>query len=292
MIKYLKIRTYTVLAVTICLLISSVVLAKKADRINEQTAISSAAVYASLRVVSAALSTAQEAEVQVGLVVASGGVKPLKLLEPIEDTINRVASVVFWIAVASGVLSVGLWPLTYLGMTILFISLSYIAVFPSVALRSVLTRQFTSIGILLAIVVPFVFVIAPSVADLVTKSKWNEAMAVLNSASEHAGEFVDSQKGGIESDAADESFGGFLSGIKSGGVWARDVVVGGVSATKDFADTAWFYLQRADELAGALITIVAIFLLKTVIMPAVALAMFYGLFRHGIDERMLYRIRK
>jgi hypothetical protein len=51
-------------------------------------------------------------------------------------------------------------------------------------------------------------------------------------------------------------------------------------------------LQRADELAGALITIVAIFLLKTVIMPAVALAMFYGLFRHGIDERMLYRIRK
>lgn len=287
----LEVRAFGIFAIAISLLVASFALADRAGRINEQTALRSASVYASLRVVSAALSTAQEAEVQVGFVVASGGVKPLKVLEPIDDTINRVATVVFWVAVVSGVLAIGLWPLMCVGMALLVLGLTSFALFPSMASRSALISQAVSLGLLLAVVVPFAFVVAPWAAEVATKTKWSEAMAVLESASQRAGDFVGSQTGELESGLAEDSARGFFSGVKDGSTWVRDSVVGSVSATKHFADTAWFYMQKADELAAALVAIVAIFLLKTIAMPALALAVCFGLLRRGLDDQILSRLR-
>src|SRR6056297_3231704 len=63
----------------------------------EEIAASSAGVYISLRAINAVLSTAQEIEVGAS-VGGQASFQPLKALEPIDDTVERVADVVFFIA--------------------------------------------------------------------------------------------------------------------------------------------------------------------------------------------------
>ena len=98
-----------VLALVGMLAYSANPLTQRAQAFAEQTATASAATYLSLRVVNAFLSTAQEIELG-GTLVVSGTTQPLKWLEPVDDTIERIAGVVFGVMVATGVLAVALGP--------------------------------------------------------------------------------------------------------------------------------------------------------------------------------------
>lgn len=71
-------------------------------------ATTSAATYVTLRTLNAVLSTVQEAAFTGSVVVAEATVQPLKALEPIDDTVERISDVVFAIMLAAGVLSVAM----------------------------------------------------------------------------------------------------------------------------------------------------------------------------------------
>ena len=82
-----------------------------------EIAAATAGVYVSLRVINAALSAAQEVEVGAS-VGAQVGVQPLKVLEPVDDTVERVADVVFAVAAGAALVNVGLSPVAGLGLVV------------------------------------------------------------------------------------------------------------------------------------------------------------------------------
>lgn len=93
-------------------------LSKSAARYAGGVATASAGTYVTLRTLNAFLSTAQEIEVG-GAFVVSGTAQPLKVLEPIDDTVERIASVVFALMVVSGVLSVAMGPVSAVGLAMM-----------------------------------------------------------------------------------------------------------------------------------------------------------------------------
>jgi long-subunit fatty acid transport protein len=97
-----------------------------AERVNRDVALASTAVYVSLRAINAALSVAQEIELGGSLGV-SASAQPMKVLEPVDDTVERVAAVVFGVAVLSGLLSVALAPVATLGAGLALVGLAGLA---------------------------------------------------------------------------------------------------------------------------------------------------------------------
>lgn len=76
-------------------------------------------VYASLRVINAALSAAQEININASAVVAGANLQPFKVLEPVDDMVERVADIIFAAAVGAMVATVGLEPVATLGALLL-----------------------------------------------------------------------------------------------------------------------------------------------------------------------------
>ena len=95
-----------------------------------QTAAATLVVYAGLRTLNAFLSTAQEVEVGGSLVV-SGSVQPLKSLEPIDDTVERVSAVVLAISVFAGVAGLGFAPLAVVGFALALVGAPLFALIAS-----------------------------------------------------------------------------------------------------------------------------------------------------------------
>ncbi len=72
----------------------------------QKIAISSATTYMSLRLINAAISFAEEVEVGGSVVAVSGSAHPFKVLEPIDDAVERLSSAIFAVGVVTGVLTV------------------------------------------------------------------------------------------------------------------------------------------------------------------------------------------
>src|SRR6056297_2637768 len=137
-----------------------------------QTAAATLVVYAGLRTLNAFLSTAQEVEVGGSLVV-SGSVQPLKSLEPIDDTVERVAAVVLAISVFAGVAALGFAPLAVIGFALMLAAVAVWTRAPPLA------RRLMSSGLLVALVLPLGFLASGLVGDGMTRSVWAENEAVL-----------------------------------------------------------------------------------------------------------------
>ena len=84
---------FCVLALTAALLRDNPVVSA-AQGYAADVATTAAASYVTLRTLNAFLSTAQEIEVGLSF-IASGSARPLKVLEPIDDTVERIAGLVF-----------------------------------------------------------------------------------------------------------------------------------------------------------------------------------------------------
>lgn len=89
-------------------------IARGAEGYAASIATVSAATYVTLRTLNAILSTAQEVEVGASVGV-SGSLQPGKILEPVDDTIERIASAVFTLMLVSGVLAVAMGPIGAIG---------------------------------------------------------------------------------------------------------------------------------------------------------------------------------
>jgi hypothetical protein len=95
---------------------------KGAKDYSQEIAKSSAATYLSLRLINAAISFAEEVEVGGSIIAVSGSAHPFKVLEPIDDAVERLSAAIFLVGTVSGIMTVVLPVLG--GVTLIIIGTS------------------------------------------------------------------------------------------------------------------------------------------------------------------------
>ena len=238
-----------------------------AERVNGQLAVAAGASYVSLRVINAALSVVQEVEVGGSLGVTANA-QPLKWLEPVDDTVERVSALIFAVAVLAGVLSLSLGPVATVGLLVLGIGLlghcGCDAVWrgrrPPRALRRGIDGT-VRLGLVLALLLPGAFALGASAGEVLTRADWAAANGRIEQVAEEA-------RALIEPSAAEQDGRGWLSR-------QRELVEG-------YAGAAGTFWARADELLNASLTITGIFLLRMIVLPAVLLLGVLAILRRGV----------
>lgn len=253
-----------------------------AERVARDAAVASLGVYVALRSVNAALSFAQEIEVG-GSVGISANAQPLKFLEPIDDTVERVADAIFWVALFAGVLAIGVGPISGLGFLLLAAGLAIHAVREPIerragAISRPLCRAGTAsnlTGVLLAVLLPLSLMLGGLFGEHVTRSARDTAMAQLTVVSDEAQLLLGVPDEALETgEVVAPEPGSFLDRIQDSLGSAGSGVSDAVSQTNAYLEAAGFFVSHADELLESSLTLIAIFLLRTLVLPlALAVAM-------------------
>lgn len=221
-------------------------------------AAASAGLYITLRTLNAVLSTAQELEVGGGVVV-EGYAKPLKVLEPIDDTVERIAGVVFFVMVSTGVIALAIGPVSAVGFGLIGLAaLMGLLARSSGRPGASLVQPVGLHGVMLAVALPLSFLVASLLADWMTASVWEEHNAILTEISAEVG------VGGL----APESEAGILDR------W-RDVL----ETVEHYATLAATIYRHADDLIASFIAILAVVLIKILVLPLIILGAFLVLGR-------------
>ncbi|MCT8161201.1 hypothetical protein [Pseudoruegeria sp. SHC-113] len=227
-------------------------LTQQAESYASGVAGASAGIYVSLRTLNAFLSTAQEVEVGGSLVVSGSG-QPLRWLEPIDDTVERIAGMVFLVMVATGVISVAVGPIGAVGWGLVGLALA------GEALRrlagraspaSVVERTLLRYGLLLAVALPLAYLLAGLMADWMTADVWAEHSAVV---AQITARVPDAQPG---TEAAE----GWLKSLRDAG-----------DALDRYQQLAEGVYENADVLIRSYLMIFSVFLFKLLILPALIL---------------------
>ncbi|MDF1729396.1 MAG: hypothetical protein P1U53_16770 [Sulfitobacter sp.] len=205
-------------------------LTRTAQSYAADMAAKSAATYVTLRTLNAVLSTAQELEVGVSF-IASGTAQPLKVLEPVDDTVERIAGLVFGVMVATGVLAVALGPVSALGLALLALALLLAAFFP----ERRMARPLGWYGLFFGLALPVSLALATPLAESLTQATYARNLVVVNE--------ITRQVGGNEE------------------IVAREL---GINDYRKIAGNVW---NRADELIGAMVAIVGVYVFRLFILP-------------------------
>ena len=212
-------------------------LTDRAQGYAQSIAINASATYITLRTLNAFLSAAQEIEVGVSL-VGQGSAQPLKTLEPIDDTVERIAGVVFWVMLAAGTLAVALGPVSTIGLVLLALAA---VVWAGVAATGRphplggVPRQLAVYGGFLGLALPLTFAVADPLADGLTDATWAAQTAIVQD--------ITATVDGLPVE----------EGIREK-----------ISRYQTLADNLW---TRADELIASLLTLLAVFIFKVVVLP-------------------------
>ncbi|MBS0125275.1 hypothetical protein [Thetidibacter halocola] len=216
-------------------------------------ATASGGVYVTLRSLNAVLSTAQEIEVG-GSFVVQGTAQPLKVLEPIDDTVERIAGVVFSVMVATGLISVAMGPASAVGFAMVGVAaLLRLGAGMTGGAGGSLVRPLGVYGLFLAAALPLSFLVAALLADRMTAGVWAEHSAVLAEITASVAPEIDTAGSGgwraVMEDA--ERYGTLASNLYG----------------------------RADDLVASLVAILAVFLFKVLVLPLLILGGFLVLSR-------------
>lgn len=229
----------------------------------EQIAVATTVAYVSLRTINAALSAAQEVELGASI-GAQASFQPLKVLEPLDDTVERVAAVVFAVAAGASLAIVGLQPVTAIGLVLLGVGLIVMGgaqVAGHGASRGAGLRA-VRLGAALGLVLPLAFASGVWLGERATQSQMDAAMAALVGVEQEAEVFLEEgEYGGPDDGEADE--GGWFSGIGSAFSSVSD-------AAQGYGD-AFAFKERADEIFEATLTIIGVFLLRMLVLPVLLL---------------------
>lgn len=224
-----------------------------AARHARAVATASAGTYVTLRTLNAFLSTAQEIEVGGGFVV-SGTVQPLKVLEPIDDTVERIASVVFALMLVSGVLSVAMGPVGAVGMAMMAGALVLWAIAPQRALG----RRLAVYGAFLGLALPLSFLLSGLLAEHMTADVWAENSAVIARITQ-----------GVEPPAAGDE----------AGWWNRmQASLGGIERYQTLAANIF---DQADDMIASYIAILGVFIFRLFVLPLLLAGGFFVIARWG-----------
>lgn len=214
--------------------------------------VTASATYVTLRTLNAFLSSAQELEVGVSL-FASGSAQPLKVLEPIDDTVERIAAVVFGVMVASGVLAVTMGPLGAVGFALL--GLAALLWAGAVAAGRVnplggAPRQLAVYGGFLGLGIPVAFLLSALVADRLTVETWAAHSRVIAEITAT-----------VEEEGVDVTDAGGVRGM--------------MDRVEQYQTLASNLTSRADELVGSLISLLSVYIFKVLVLPVMLIG---GLF--------------
>lgn len=205
--------------------------------------VTAAGTYVTLRTLNAVLSTAEEIEVG-GSVVVFGSVQPLKGLEPIDDTIERVAGMVFALMIVTGVISVAMGPTSALGAVLVAMA-SLLALADRSGRMGALPRRLGVYGALLALALPLTFLSADAVADRLTASVWSKHTAIIDEITDSVAP-IDT----VPSEAED-------FGIRK--IW-EDI--------EQYRKLTGQIYLRANDLIESFVAILSVFVFKIFVLPA------------------------
>ena len=209
-------------------------LTRTAQSYAADIATKAAATYVVLRTLNAVLSTAQEVEVGVSF-IASGSAQPLKVLEPLDDTIERIAGLVFGVTVVTGVLAVALGPVSAVGLALLALALAIAAVSPGRGMA----RRLGWYGAFLGLALPLGLTLSAPIAGTLTEAALLRNQAIVSEITQSVGE--------TNLEAPDE---------------VADL---GLNDYRRITANVW---SRADELIGGLVAIFGVYLFRIFLLPA------------------------
>ena len=228
----------------------------------EDIALVTAGVYVSLRAINAALSAAQEVEIGASI-GAQASLQPLKVLEPVDDTVERVADVVFAIAAGAALAVVGLEPVAAIGLVVLGAGLLGMGAAQALGGSSSVyatSLRAVRLGAALGLVLPLGFALGVGLGESVTAPQWDAAMAQLDAVTGEARVLI----GAGERELLEESDGGLFSGFFA-------AVTDATASVQSYVAAAQVFTQQADALFSATLTIIGIFVLRTLVLPALLL---------------------
>ncbi len=242
-----------------------------------EIAAATAGVYVSLRVINAALSAAQEVEVGAS-VGAQVGVQPLKVLEPVDDTVERVADVVFAVAAGAALVNVGLSPVAGLGLVVLGAGLTglfFSSFGKSTAMIRPMALRATRLGAALGIILPLGFAVGVDLGERLTEARVAEAYAVLDAIEAEAAALIGSDIASgpdvTQGGATTEDNPRFLGRLGGGFAALAGGVGDAVATTERYFEAIGYFLREADALFTASLTIIGVFALRTLVLPVLLL---------------------
>lgn len=238
----------------------------------EDIALVTAGVYVSLRAINAALSAAQEVEIGASI-GAQASLQPLKVLEPVDDTVERVADVVFSVAAGAALMVVGLQPVAAIGLVLLGVGLLGMGGGAMARNASVLAASLRAVrlGAALGLVLPLVFAGGVWLGERATAPQWDAAMAQLEEVTGEARVLI----GAGEQELLEEAEGGLFSGFFA-------AVTDATASVQSYVAAASVFTQQADALFSATLTIIGIFVLRTLVLPALLLWSVMALLRKSV----------
>ncbi len=260
-----------------------------AERQNDAVLASAVAAYAVLRTINAAVSTAKETTVGVGL-VGSLQVKPAMVLDPIDDTVRRVADVTFAVAAVSVLLAVGMAPLCKAGAWLAVAGLGglYVAGLWPGAGRAwqAASRSLAVLGLAFGLLLPVGYGFGGWLGDTLTADRLAAAMARLEASEEALSAQTDGltgQKARVLPAPSDDGSDGVIDGTLrwlGSGVSAAQDSVGGL------VDRAWAVVPARDAIAArgdailtASLDIMAVYALRLLVFPILTIVVLFVVVR-------------
>ncbi|SEK32130.1 hypothetical protein SAMN05421666_1858 [Roseovarius nanhaiticus] len=234
-------------------------LAEEAGAYAESIAKVSAATYVTLRTLNALLSTAQEVEVGASVGV-SGNFQPGKILEPIDDTIERIAATVFSIMLVSGLLAVAMGPVGAVGGAMIAAACLLLLIGRQNHLRSG-ARKLGFMGAVLTLGLPICLIASDWLAGPLTGSVLIRHQAVID---DIVAEVPGADPAPLES-APEQT--GILGGVLDRFSTGLDYVASGQQVLAQ----AGSIVTNADKIIGSYLSILAVLLFRTFLLPALLL---------------------
>lgn len=250
---------------------------KKADEV----AVATISAYISLRAINAALSTAQEIEIGASA-IGQASLHPLKVLEPVDDTVERVANALFLVGAGAVVITTGIGPIASIGLIFFGISL-YFKIASQKLGRPILASTSTRaarLGLMTGIAFPLVVSLGFSIGSLATESKLETAQAELNRVAEEAnwliGHPVDDS---TQQTQANETSSGWFSSVATKWTSAADGVRDVLDSSARYLEAAGLFIDEADSILSASLTLIGVFFLRMIILPLGLLIVLRALLR-------------
>lgn len=240
------------------------------ERSAEEIAASSVAVYVSLRAINAALSTAQEIEVGAS-VVGQASVQPLKVLEPVDDTVERVAGAVFLVAAGAALFSVGLAPVVSIGLAALGAGLlgrAAVRRFPGLAAPAApACSRVITFGLAVGLALPLVFSLGVRAADSATAAQMRGAMAQLDSVAQQARILIGAEEDLAEAPLQSGENTGLLAWLNGQVTAVSEGISGVFEQSGRYLEAAQVFVDEADSILRASLTLIGIFTLRMLVLP-------------------------
>lgn len=242
---------------------------------SAKIATSAVTLYASLRLINSVLSVAMETEVSGGAVLVSGTVQPLKMLEPVDDTVERVADVVFVLALIAGVMTIALAPIGGLGLALLGAALiGGAAMHGKLApWADGLIARVRSTGLALGLAIPLGLIAGFAGGEWLTQNAVTNANQVITGLTDTLDDEAASVQ--TEQSQAPTTFGALQEALFGKSEASASGTLSIAQSTKRYLDIAGTVMTKADELFVSFAQLLAAYLFQMIVLPLVLIGVLW-----------------